>query len=408
MRRWYFVLFLVVCLLTSQTGGFAAGKEWSPEEKLAKITKPAVVRVFSFYWTTWTIGSVQINTYYGGSGSGAFINPDGYIVTNAHVVDTYTHNDQKKWENLAWELVKTLVNKYKLSKDQAIALVNNNLAKIGKISSVNVVITPGGEELPFDVKEIGSPAGEKDGKDVAVIKVEGRNFPTVKLGDSDKIRTGERVFVAGYPGDADLGSWGSKKSGLEWSWAPGSISSDKKATAQGAPLIQINAEGVKPGNSGGPVMNSDGQVIGLLTFGTQGGPHWAMTSKTALEFIRKAGANNDAGVADRAYREGLEFYWQGYYSKALPKFEEVRRLYPKHSEAESLITECQNNIGSGNDKRYWPDYYPYMAAAVAAVLIAVGVAVYFVMKRRKENALKAPASGEEVDQQHHHNSPGEG
>jgi len=386
------VIVLAISLVMLQISAFAAGKDWTPEEKLAKLTKPAVVRVWAYYYATWTIGSYQIPTYYGGFGSGAFINPDGYIVTNAHVVDVYNHSDEKKWENLAWQLVYTLMQDYRLSKEQAIALITKGYARIGKINSVYSVITPGGEELPFDVKEMGSPAGEKDGKDVAIIKVEGRNFPTVRLGDSDRIRTGERIYVAGYPSAGDLRSIGSKKSQLEWSWASGSISSDKKATAQGAPLIQVNAEGVTPGNSGGPVLNSDGQVIGLLTFymnshGGPNGPLYCMASRTVQEFVRKTGANNDESLTDKAYREGLEFYWQGYYSKALPKFEEVKRLYAKHSEVEGLIADCQKNIAEGNDKRYWPDYYGYIGAVIL-LLICIIAAIIIRKRKQAQNAIK--------------------
>jgi S1-C subfamily serine protease len=374
------IILLVISITSVPFTTIAREKDWTAEERLAKLNKPAVVRIYSFYWATWTIGSAQINTYHGGHGSGAVIHPDGYIVTNAHVVESYRHDNQQKWNNLAWELVRILMTKYGLARNQAISLVNSGTARIGQVATVNVVITPGGDQLPFDLKELGSPAGEKDGKDVAVIKVEGRNMPTVKLGDSDKVRTGERIFVAGYPGDADLGSWGSQKSHLEWSWAPGSISSDRKVSSQGSPLIQVNAEGIKPGNSGGPVFNGDGDVIGLLTFGTQGGPHWAMAARTTLEFIRKAGTTNEQGLADTAYRQGLEYYWQSYYSKALPKFEEVKRLYVKHSETEGLIADCQQKIAQKLDRTYWPDYYLYICAGVAVI---AGITFYTIIHRCK-------------------------
>ncbi|MEG6585792.1 S1C family serine protease [Dendrosporobacter sp. 1207_IL3150] len=389
MTKKLFIVTLVILFILSQLSVFAASKEWTSEEKLAKLTKPAVVRVWAYYYGTWTIGNYQIPAYYGGFGSGAFINPDGYIMTNAHVVDVYNHDDNKKWENLAWQLVYTLMENYNLPKEQAIALITQGYARLGKISSVFTVVTPGGEELPFDLKEIGASTGEKSGKDIAIIKVEGRNFPTLRLGDSDKVRTGERIFVAGYPSAGDLRSIGSKNSQLEWSWAPGSISSDKKSTAQGAPLIQVNAEGVTPGNSGGPVLNSDGQVIGLLTFymnanGTLNGPLYCMASNTVQEYVRKAGATNDESLTDKAYREGLEFYWKGYYTKALTKFEEVKRLYAKHSEVESLIAECQKNIAEGNDKRYWPDYYAYLGLLITLV-VAVSI-IFIYLKRKKAQA----------------------
>jgi len=396
MRHWILITLLCISLIGCQISGFAANKEWSGEEKLAKQIKPAVVRIVAGYSATWTI--LINNRYekytvgYGGTGSGAIISPDGYVVTNAHVVDICTHDNNTKIQNLAKMLATRLAKVYNVSYEVAwsyvVASINSRKASLSEIANITKVITPGGEELPFDLKEIGSSALE-NGKDVAIIKIEGRNFPTVRLGDSDKIRTGERIFVAGYPGIADLGSLASEKSVLEWSWSPGSISSDKKSSAQGTPLIQINAEGVKPGNSGGPVLNTDGQVIGLLTFGASGGPHWAMAARTLQEFIRKAGATNEESLIDKAYQQGLIFYWQGYHTKALAKFEEVKRLYAKHSEVDDLIAECQNNITTGHDKRYWPDYYPNIATVAVLTLLILSAITVALLKRRKVSEKKS-------------------
>ncbi|MBC8014529.1 MAG: serine protease [Sporomusaceae bacterium] len=388
------ILLLCISMIGSQITGFAAGREWSSEEKLAKKTKPAVVRIIAGYSAAWTIlinnQYHKYNVVYGSTGSGAIISSDGYVITNAHVVDLCTHDNNTKTVNLAKMLAVSLAKNYNVSIEVAwnyvVQSIKGKTAHLSEITTIHRVITPGGEELPFDLKEIGSSAIE-NGKDVAVIKIEGRNFPTVRLGDSDKVRTGERIFVAGYPGVADLGSLASEKSGLEWSWAPGTISSDKKSSAQGAPLIQVNAEGVKPGNSGGPVLNTDGQVIGLLTFGVSGGPHWAMASRTVQEFIRKAGVTNEESLIDKTYQEGLEFYWQGYFSKALTKFEEVKRLYAKHSEIDSLIAECQTNITAGIDKRYWADYYLHIAA-FALTIILLSAAIFTIQKRRKLSQSK--------------------
>jgi len=395
MHHWILTTLLCISLIGCQISGFAANKEWSSEEKLAKQIKPAVVRIVAGYSAIWTIlinnRYEKITVVYGGTGSGAIISPDGYVVTNAHVVDMCTHDNNTKKQTLAKMLAVRLAKNYNVSFEVAwnyvVGSIKNRTASLSEISTISKVITPGGEELAFDLKELGSSALE-NGKDVAVIKIEGRNFPTLRLGDSDKIRTGERIFVAGYPGVADLGSLASEKSMLEWSWAPGSISSDKKSSAQGTPLIQINAEGVKPGNSGGPILNSDGQVIGLLTFGASGGPHWAMASRTIQEFIRKAGATNEESLIDKAYHQGLNFYSQGYYGKSLVKFEEVKRLYARHSEVDDLIAECQHNITTGNDKRYWPDYYPHMAASAVLTILLLAATTFVLLRRRKLSEKK--------------------
>lgn len=394
MWKLLIIAVLVASLLGCQTVGFTADKDWTAEQKLYKQIKPAVVHINSYYFQKWYIGnSTPILTIVGGRGSGAFISPDGYIVTNAHVVDCTTHDNKTKQNFLTQKLVDVLMNKTGWSKDFTITFLQQafqrNLIRVSEITTVNNIITPGGEELPFELKEIGTPIGDKEGKDIAIIKVEGRNFPTVRIGNSDKLRPSDHIFVAGYPAGGDLLSLGSEKSQFEMTWSEGTIASEKKASAQGTPILQINAVGVTVGNSGGPVINTEGQMVGLLTFfmrsGGDRGSAYCMASNTVMEFIRKSGANTEESTTDKAYRAGLEFYFAGYYSKALPKFEEVKRLYPKHAGIEDLIADCQTNIASGNDKRYWPDYYPY-AAAIALLIITA--AIYIIYQRRKHAQAK--------------------
>ena len=135
------------------------------------------------------------------AGSGMILSQDGYILTNAHVVyDTSTA-------------------KIKLSD--------------GRVFTASVV-------------------GRDENIDLAVLKIDGSNFPNVKLGDSDNGAQGDEVFTLGYP------------FGLEGdvSFKEGTISrtiSDKSAT-----YLETSAE-IHPGNSGGPLVNKYGEVIGINT-----------------------------------------------------------------------------------------------------------------------------------------------
>ena len=85
-------------------------------------------------------------------------------------------------------------------------------------------------------------------KDVAVIKVKGRDLPTVKLGRSDEAEVGERVVAIGNP------------KGLENTVSDGLLSGIREMDSFS--LLQISAP-ISPGSSGGPVFNSQGQVIGI-------------------------------------------------------------------------------------------------------------------------------------------------
>ena len=140
-----------------------------------------------------------------GVGSGLIISADGYILTNAHVVDG------------ADEVVVRLTDKRE-----------------------------------FKAKVIGVDKVRDDGRgsDIAVLKIEGSKLPYVTIGDSDKIRAGEWVIAIGSPFD------------LENTVTAGIISAKARDTGDETPLIQTDVA-VNPGNSGGPLINMRGEVVGI-------------------------------------------------------------------------------------------------------------------------------------------------
>ena len=135
-----------------------------------------------------------------GLGSGFFVNSDGYILTNSHVVG------KESWPS--------------------IRLAN------GKSVSANIIKTD--EE-----------------KDLALLKASGSVFPALPLGDSNRVSQGESVIAIGSP------------MGLEGTVTRGIVSALRKA-ANGVIYIQTDAA-VNLGNSGGPLLNKAGQVIGINT-----------------------------------------------------------------------------------------------------------------------------------------------
>jgi len=141
-----------------------------------------------------------------GGGSGFFISSEGFIVTNSHVV-----SEASKLE----------------------------------------VRTPDGDSFLAELK------GNDPSTDVAVIKVYGKNFPYVKFGDSSKLKVGQLVVAIGNP------------YGFQYTVTAGVVSALGRSMRSYAGrlidnIIQTDAA-LNPGNSGGPLINSKGEVVGINT-----------------------------------------------------------------------------------------------------------------------------------------------
>jgi serine protease Do len=145
-----------------------------------------------------------------GLGSGFIIHPDGYVVTNDHVV--------------AGERIIS-ITRFREGENE---LIKENY------DNVRIIATGGNIDLAL-LKIEGQP--------------EGKIFPSVPLGNSGELRQGERVFAIGSP------------LGLERSVSEGIVSL-RNRIIQARLHIQTTAE-ISPGNSGGPLFNYRGQVVGV-------------------------------------------------------------------------------------------------------------------------------------------------
>ncbi|RUT01492.1 hypothetical protein DSM106972_065890 [Dulcicalothrix desertica PCC 7102] len=313
------------------------------------LAKPAVVQLASACAAQIPFsykGSTKIyEVSAGGTGSGFFVSSDGYIVTNAHVIQA-SINPQKCQQALYEQYIQEVaqdvgVNPDELSSNpQAVQEIRNNFQN-ADIRPINNVLLPNGNYLPFDIQTSGAPVGQ--GKDVAVVKVQIKNAPVLKLADSEQVKTQDKIIAIGYP-SLQLGALNSK-SETEATISSGEISSTEKQLSDGSPVLQFNAA-VTHGNSGGPVLNEKGEVVGITTFGSKNisGIGFAVTSNTIMEFVRQLAISNEQGAVDKLYNEGLQLYNQGQYAQAIEKLETVKRLFPQHSEVDKLIQESQEKI----------------------------------------------------------------
>src|SRR5215216_5999878 len=402
MRRLLFVatgaFFLVATLLPTQRAFVV--RAVSDGERLAMYAKPAVVRIIDgaagkiWFQPPGTNGqSFDVSSI--ALGSGFFISSNGYIATNAHVVSTTHDGEDKAKQALFWQLVNQIAKQ--VNRDpRSIANFIDQHSTLQSFQLFHHVIIPDGTALPFEIKQYGAPTGEGNdqGKDVSVIKIEVKNAPILKLADSDKVQLQDHVTVIGYPGAADTFNSGllSNKSSLEATINDGKISAKKQASS-GAPILQTNTAATH-GNSGGPVLNDANEVIGLLTFrgdtvnGQEvSGFSFIVPSNTVMEYVKSAGASNNGGPTDTSWREGLDHYWDQYYSSAIPKFEEVKRMFPQHSEVDRLVQSSQQAKAEGKEKSSFPVWIVVVVVVVLLLLLLLLIMIIagvVIARRRKK------------------------
>jgi serine protease Do len=425
MRRLLFVaigaFFLAAALLPTRSTFIVHAV--SDGERLAMYSKPAVVRIIDgaqgqmvlqlpgYQPQTYNVSAVSL-------GSGFFISSNGYIATNAHVVSMTKDGEEKAKQALFWQMVQQLAQQLNRDPRTFDSNVIQQLNRYSDFQSFNLyhhVIIPDGSSYPFEIKQYGAPTGESNdqGKDVAIVKIEVKNAPILKLADSEKVQLQDHVTVIGYPGAADTFNSGllSSRSALEATINDGKISA-KKTASSGAPILQTSTAATH-GNSGGPVLNDANEVVGLLTFrgdtvnGQEvSGFSFIVPSNTVMEYVKSAGASNEEGATDRSYHEGLDLYWNQYYSSAIPKFEEVKRLFPQHSEVERLIQTSQQAKAEGKERSSFPLWIVGVILGVLFILLLVIIiiAVIVIMMRRKKRRSSEPGAAG-ADKRHPAPSP---
>ena len=309
-------------------GGFVFSAEKLTEEQMtAYRTRPAVVLIYSGMFIKVTLGNGQsfsVPNY--GSGSGFFINSEGYLVTNGHVVASYVAYMNDKEGSSTKLMNQFIVQKAKEEFQQsqgrepdaselqkaAERWVRINEPSLSDHGTINSIVMSNSETLRFEVKKY-SPSVPEGGKDIAILKVERENCPVIQLGDSSHLVLQQPVFTIGFPAVVDPGRFPLlvKENSLRSAITRGAISA-LKTDYKGMSVIQHDSA-TSPGNSGGPTVTADGKVIGVHSYSaTQAdGFKFCVPINAAKEFIRDAGvAYNQVSEFTTVHDKLLKSVWE--------------------------------------------------------------------------------------------------
>ena len=168
--------------------------------------------------------------------------------------------------------------------------------------------------------------------DLALLKVTAYGTKSLPLGDSDTVRIGETVYVAGNP------------KGLEGTFSDGIISSRRdKYTEE---RLQMTAP-ISPGSSGGPVLNRKGEVIGVSFMTLQGGQNlnFAIPSKYLKKLITRSGTPRTLGQGNVFISAETYFKW-GNAKFDLGNYKGAITDYTKSLQLEPNNVATYNNMGN--------------------------------------------------------------
>ena len=186
-----------------------------------------------------------------GSGSGVIIRPDGYIVTNNHVVSGAT--------------------------------------------SISVTLN---DNSQYEATVVGTDPAT----DVAIIKIDAQNLPSIPLGDSDQLRLGEWVLAIGSPLGAQLR--GTITAGIVS--AKGRSMPDGSGEFKIESFIQTDAA-VNPGNSGGALVNKRGELVGINTaIVSQTGSYSGYSFAVPVNIVKRAVLSITMQPIDKKIQEDLK------------------------------------------------------------------------------------------------------
>ena len=348
----------------------------------------------------------------GAQGSGFIVTPDGYMVTNAHVVKVEDALKQQAAVQGANAAAQNLAAQYlrnygtSISDDLVTALayglytfymqnITVNLSDKRYYSAIGTAV-PGvatvQKGFPSTLVNAGDPI---PGKDVAILKMEGTNLPTLPIGDDTALNTGDRIYVIGYPAAATFHPLAEATQSATVPTLTAGVVSALRPMSGGWSAIQTDAA-FTHGNSGGPALDSNGRVIGIATFGsidpmtgeTVAGMNFIVPMSIVHEFLNQSNVQPQESIFSKLYAQALDQYGRQHYKQSLNTLQQINAISPGNPYVQDYISNSETGIAEGRD-RSWED--PLRAGLLiggAVLLICLGT--WALVRRRRPRLHVVP------------------
>jgi V8-like Glu-specific endopeptidase len=351
-----FIIMLVLGLTPALYAQDVLDYEFTAKDKVI-LTQPSICFVTSMYYgyvydpnfEDWSVSYM----YGPFAGTGFCVNPDtGHIVTAAHVIED-------DYVNIKWAILDAYI--FDTYPDDYYNLTDNDWNWIYDNYKVEGENTPEPDHevwVQFNTATAGLPdnpgntyirseiidSSPLEQRDIAILKIQpvtGRALSSAIIGDSSRVEIQDNLTIVGYPWNADI----SLESIMTPTVTSGIISARKML--EGTELLQVDGTAAF-GNSGGPVLSENGEVIGILTMGTEG-INYLRPSNDIKEMLNRNGVENKLGMVDDNFASGLAMYRQSHYSEGMKYFDAVLNSSQGHLQAQEYKANSQAAIDRGED-----------------------------------------------------------
>src|SRR5215471_2713481 len=295
--------------------------------------------------------------------TGWLVTPDGYLVTAAHCTVQDAHQlaalfaqqalpqidkqDAQNWLNQLASFGNVPITDDDVQQLVRIASTfNQEHLTTGSVQqTVHVLMPAAGGGAPQQVTAFEVGAGTPyPGQDYSLLKIDGfTNLPSLALGDESGVQIGDTVYIEGFPGTVMTSPF-TGASQLDPTFTSGPINAYRTST-DNVPYLQTQAPAYH-GNSGGPVLDASGRVIGTLIAGAVDnsgqvnveGYEFVLPVRIVRSGLREHNVTPRMAPTTVLYDQAVDDYYRHYYRQALTRFGRVQLLAPDYPGLATFIT----------------------------------------------------------------------